>query len=135
MATTSLHPRVLEPSLQRCNHASRPGLRLSDPPCGVGLLSSTQLKTRRSNMKFKYAKLLLLGMLMFSIPLLINSHVPAGVSFAQQQQQEVEYSCPMHPEVRSKTGGSCPKCGMTLKKVSKPDVPAATASSQGGGNH
>jgi len=86
-------------------------------------------------MKFKYAKLLLLGMLMFSIPLLINSHVPAGVSFAQQQQQEVEYSCPMHPEVRSKTGGSCPKCGMTLKKVSKPDVPAATASSQGGGNH
>lgn len=84
-------------------------------------------------MKFKYAKLLLLGMLMFSIPLLINSHVPAGVSFAQQQ--ELEYSCPMHPEVRSKTGGSCPKCGMTLKQVSKPDVPAATASSQSGGSH
>lgn len=84
-------------------------------------------------MKFKYAKLLLLGMLMFSIPLLINSQLSTGVSFAQQQ--EVEYSCPMHPEVRSKTGGSCPKCGMTLKQVSKPDVPAATASSQWGGSH
>ena len=76
-------------------------------------------------MKLKDAKLLLLGMLMFSIPLLINSQLPAGVSFAQQQ--ELEYSCPMHPEVKSKTGGSCPKCGMTLKQPSKPDVPAATA--------
>jgi protein SCO1/2 len=63
-------------------------------------------------MKRKYAKLLLLGMLMFSVALLINSQVPAGVSFAQQQA--AEYSCPMHPEVKSKKAGSCPKCGMTL---------------------
>jgi len=85
-------------------------------------------------MKYPYAKLLLLGVLMFSIPLLINSHVPAGVSFAQQQ--DVEYSCPMHPEVRSKTGGSCPKCGMTLKPMTKADVPpAAAAGSQWGGSH
>ena len=81
-------------------------------------------------MKRKYAKLLLLGMLMFSIPLFINSQVPSSVSFAQQQ--DLQYSCPMHPEVKSKTGGSCPKCGMTLKQVSKPDVPAATADSQRG---
>jgi protein SCO1/2 len=67
-------------------------------------------------MKRKYAKLLLLGMLMFSVALLINSQVPAGVSFAQQQA--AEYSCPMHPEVKSKKAGSCPKCGMTLKQKS-----------------
>jgi protein SCO1 len=83
-------------------------------------------------MKFEYAKLLLLGILMFSIPLLVNSQLAAGVSFAQQQ--ELQYSCPMHPEVRSKTGGSCPKCGMTLRQVAKPDVRAATASSEGGAN-
>ena len=59
-------------------------------------------------MKYKHAKLLLLGVLTFSISLSINSQAPAGISFAQQQS--VEYSCPMHPEVRSKTGGSCPKC-------------------------
>jgi protein SCO1/2 len=81
-------------------------------------------------MKFTYAKLLLLGMLMFSIPLIINSQLPAGVSFAQQQEQQ--YSCPMHPEVRSKTGGSCPKCGMHLKQVSKPAAPAAPAGSEWG---
>jgi protein SCO1/2 len=67
-------------------------------------------------MKRKYAKLLLLGMLMFSVALLINSQVPTGVSFAQQQA--AEYSCPMHPEVKSKKAGSCPKCGMTLKQKS-----------------
>jgi protein SCO1/2 len=83
-------------------------------------------------MKYKHAKLLLLAVLTFSIPLLINSQIPAAISFAQQQ--EVEYSCPMHPEVRSKTGGSCPKCGMTLKQVSKPDA-TAKADSQWGGSH
>ena len=25
-----------------------------------------------------------------------------------------DYSCPMHPEVRSRAPGECPKCGMTL---------------------
>jgi len=85
-------------------------------------------------MKFQYAKLLLLGLLMFSIPLIINSQLPEGVSFAQQQ--ELEYSCPMHPEVKSKTPGDCPKCGMHLKQASKPEVaPAAAESSQRGGSH
>jgi Cu(I)/Ag(I) efflux system membrane fusion protein len=30
----------------------------------------------------------------------------------------VEYTCPMHPEVRSATPGTCPKCGMALVPVS-----------------
>ncbi len=87
-------------------------------------------------MKFQYVKILLLGMLMFSIPLLINSQLPASASFVSfAQEQELEYSCPMHPEVKSKTKGSCPKCGMHLKQVSKPDVPVEKASSQSGGGH
>ena len=28
------------------------------------------------------------------------------------------YTCPMHPEVRQTTPGSCPKCGMALEEVS-----------------
>ena len=74
-------------------------------------------------MKLQNAKLVLIGVLAFSISLLIISQVPAGVSFAQQQAVEAaEYSCPMHPEVKSKTPGSCPKCGMHLKQASKPDA-------------
>src|SRR5689334_14554734 len=78
-----------------------------------------------------HVKLVLLGLLMFSISLVINSRVPSGHSFAQQEV--VEYSCPMHPEVKSKKGGSCPKCGMTLKQASKPDAPEAD--SQWGESH
>ncbi|MCP5441087.1 MAG: heavy metal translocating P-type ATPase [Chromatiaceae bacterium] len=31
-----------------------------------------------------------------------------------------EYTCPMHPEVRQRGPGSCPKCGMALEPVSMP---------------
>ena len=27
------------------------------------------------------------------------------------------YTCPMHPEVRQRGPGSCPKCGMALEPV------------------
>jgi len=86
-------------------------------------------------MKRKHVKLLLLGMLMLGISLAINSQVPTAVSFAQQQSVE-EYSCPMHPEVKSRKAGSCPKCGMTLKQVAKPDPQAeAKEEAQWGGTH
>ncbi|MCU1262786.1 MAG: actP [Bryobacterales bacterium] len=31
------------------------------------------------------------------------------------QSADVEYTCPMHPEVRQRGPGSCPKCGMALE--------------------
>ena len=87
-------------------------------------------------MKSKNVKLLLLGVLMVSISLAINSQAPTALSFASSaQEQSVEYSCPMHPEVKSKKAGSCPKCGMTLKQASKPDAPAARDDSQWGDTH
>ena len=82
-------------------------------------------------MKRTNVKLLLLGLLVFGITVGTTSIVPVGVSFAQQEA--AEYSCPMHPEVKSKTAGSCPKCGMTLKQASKPD-PAEEKDSRWGQN-
>ena len=84
-------------------------------------------------MKRKYAKLLLLGILTFSIPLLINSLVPDSVSFAQKE--DLQYSCPMHPEVKSEKAGSCPKCGMTLKKKSVERESATSADVNSGSSH
>ena len=83
-------------------------------------------------MKRMNVKLVLLGVLAFSIALAINSQAPTAVSLAQVQEQSVEYSCPMHPEVKSKTAGSCPKCGMHLKQASKPDAAAEKADAQEG---
>lgn len=33
------------------------------------------------------------------------------------QQQQVQYTCPMHPEVISEEPGKCPICGMALVEV------------------
>jgi Cu+-exporting ATPase len=35
----------------------------------------------------------------------------------QRASSPAEYTCPMHPEVRQKGPGSCPKCGMALEPV------------------
>jgi protein SCO1/2 len=58
---------------------------------------------------------LLLGalMYMFGMPPSATSQGTAGSGSAQTD--EFRFSCPMHPTVRSKTAGTCPKCGMTLK--------------------
>src|SRR5271165_3244189 len=34
---------------------------------------------------------------------------------AQQPAPAVDFTCPMDPDVRSKTPGKCPRCGMTLE--------------------
>jgi len=31
--------------------------------------------------------------------------------------QTIDYTCPMHPEVRSAASGACPKCGMALERT------------------
>lgn len=38
-------------------------------------------------------------------------------SHAQDASESVEYTCPMHPEVRQYGPGTCPKCGMALEPV------------------
>ena len=45
----------------------------------------------------------------------------------EQKQQQVTYTCPMHPEIHATKPGNCPKCGMKLVKektkvVSKPAI-------------
>lgn len=42
-----------------------------------------------------------------------EAHVPVPGHTADQASGAI-YACPMHPEVRQSTSGSCPKCGMAL---------------------
>lgn len=45
-----------------------------------------------------------------------SQHEPPG---GAAQDTAAVYTCPMHPEVTSRTPGKCPKCGMTLVKRRK----------------
>src|SRR5690606_26740756 len=51
-----------------------------------------------------------------------TGHHPKA-SASTVKDNNVEYSCPMHPEVRQMGPGTCPKCGMALEPV----MPSAEA--------
>ncbi|WP_345955296.1 multicopper oxidase domain-containing protein [Mucilaginibacter sp. PAMB04168] len=44
-----------------------------------------------------------------------------------QKQQQVTYTCPMHPEIHDAKPGNCPKCGMKLVKEKPKAVAPKTA--------
>jgi Cu+-exporting ATPase len=47
-----------------------------------------------------------------------HAHAPVSAKPAvKADQRQVEYTCPMHPQVRQMGPGSCPICGMTLEPV------------------
>jgi hypothetical protein len=37
----------------------------------------------------------------------------------EEMKMQMEYTCPMHPDVKSDKPGKCPKCGMALVEVKK----------------
>ena len=46
-----------------------------------------------------------------------QGHEQDGHAATVAAQAGVEYTCPMHPQIRSKTPGSCPICGMALEPL------------------
>ncbi len=47
-------------------------------------------------------------------------------SISRISESAEEYTCPMHPEVRQKGPGSCPKCGLALELVEPAPSPVKT---------
>src|ERR1700760_321038 len=50
-------------------------------------------------------------------PAFATSAPASAASAAVAPLNDVEYTCPMHPEVRQLGPGSCPICGMALEPV------------------
>ena len=60
------------------------------------------------------------------IPAQAQSKAPhhADKTSPKKAKENVNYSCPMHPSVKSKKAGKCPKCGMDLRLASHDDAVA-----------
>src|SRR5690349_17795181 len=48
---------------------------------------------------------------------LVQLGMPVAPARIPAPQAGVEYTCPMHPEVRQIGPGTCPKCGMALEPL------------------
>jgi hypothetical protein len=48
-------------------------------------------------------------------------NVEAGPAAGKASAGATEYTCPMHPEVKQKGRGKCPKCGMALDATNAAD--------------
>jgi Cu+-exporting ATPase len=46
-----------------------------------------------------------------------SDYLKAKPAETPSTSSQIEYTCPMHPEVRRKGPGACPKCGMALEPV------------------
>jgi protein SCO1/2 len=79
--------------------------------------------------------LVLLGALVFTFSAPLSVTPRSAAAGGPAQKEEVAYTCPMHPEVRSKTAGSCPKCNMTLKRVSSEPGARAAAGTRYGADY
>lgn len=43
-----------------------------------------------------------------------------GAETPDSAAHDMQFECPMHPEVKSAEPGTCPKCGMTLRSITTP---------------
>ena len=53
-----------------------------------------------------------------------HSHSTKTPTKNTQQSKQKTYSCPMHPTVKAKKPGRCPKCGMDLRVVQQEEKPS-----------
>jgi len=58
----------------------------------------------------------------------VHAHATQKGQKSEKSKGEVTYSCPMHPDVKAKSKGKCPKCGMDLRPVRAEEKTADTDS-------
>ena len=88
----------------------------TDPVCGMKVDSESSHSVEHAGERYYFCSQRCLEKFQANPAKYLNSDVAAA------DQATGIYSCPMHPEVRQATPGSCPKCGMALEE----ETPGAT---------
>jgi protein SCO1/2 len=89
----------------------------TEPSLTVGLLSVSRIKIRIKFMRLQ--AILFIALICFSF-----TPAVAPVKAQATKKAQVQYACPMHPDVTSTKRGRCRKCGMDLRPVTKTTEPA-----------
>ncbi|TDQ45711.1 heavy metal translocating P-type ATPase [Permianibacter aggregans] len=87
-----------------------------DPVCGMKVSRDTPHSHTYQNKRYRFCSSKCLERFKEK-PENFLSTPPAEQPGKQALSEAVEYTCPMHPEVRQRGPGTCPKCGMALEPV------------------
>jgi Cu+-exporting ATPase len=105
------------------NIATKPGMRVTDPVCGMSVEPESAAGSyRHEGQTYYFCSKSCLEKFQAEPAKFINQPESAPTAPSRSAPQSVtdagdEYTCPMHPEVRNAGPGSCPKCGMALEPV------------------
>ncbi len=76
------------------------------------------IKVPQTGVYFVFVESKSQGVSFRQLPLMTLRATAAAATEAHHNHAQLKfYSCPMHPDVKSKTKGKCPKCGMDLRLV------------------
>jgi P-type Cu+ transporter len=91
---------------------------LKDPVCGMTVSATSTHQSVYQDKQFYFCSPKCLDKFRLEPAKYLND---APVAVVAPNNADIEYTCPMHPEVRQFGSGSCPKCGMALEPV-QPDL-------------
>ncbi len=103
------------PSHQNDHHAH--GEKLTDPVCGMSVTSASEHHSKYQDQDYYFCSKHCLTKFSANPTTYLQ---PAEKKQVQAGDDNAWYTCPMHPEVRQKGPGTCPKCGMALE----PEAPS-----------
>ncbi len=96
---------------------ARSGIEETDPVCGMKVTKDSKFHTRHAGQFYNFCSENCLHKFKTGPDRFLHLHA-AGNS--GKSADAVEYTCPMHPEIRQSRFGICPKCGMALELATVP---------------
>ena len=87
-------------------------IEIKDPVCGMDVTSNSNFHFNHLDNMYYFCSAKCQSKFKVAPNNFIQNHVPKDI-----QNNNVEYTCPMHPEIRRLGPGSCPKCGMALEPM------------------
>ena len=99
---------------EHCQHHHKQAIvsELKDPVCGMTVTADSPHHLEYQHQHYYFCNPKCLDKFKLE-----PSKYLTPVAAAKPEQDNAEYTCPMHPEIRQIGAGTCPKCGMALEPV------------------
>lgn len=90
--------------------------QLKDPVCGMTVAADAEFQSKHAGVEYRFCSEKCQAKFMASPEKYLSSAAEDETAI----NTDAWYTCPMHPEIRQKGPGTCPKCGMALE----PEAPS-----------